>query len=46
MQGAVEREDGGQDLYQAAFIRLSLDLNRAQHLALGASNCRVAERGK
>jgi hypothetical protein len=46
MQGAVEREDGGQDLYRAAFNRLSLDLNRAQHLVLGAFNCRVAERAK
>jgi hypothetical protein len=45
MQGAVEREDGGQELYRAAFIRLSLDANRAQHFVLGAFNCRVAQRG-
>ena len=46
IQGAVEREDGGQELYRAAFIRLSLDANRVQHFVLGAFNCRVAERGK
>ena len=46
MQGAVEREDGEQELYRAAFIRLSLDANRVQHFVLGAFNCRVAERGK
>src|SRR4051794_17335436 len=45
MQGAVEREDGGQELYRAAFIRSSLDANRVQHFVLGAFNCRVAERG-
>jgi hypothetical protein len=42
MQGAVEREDGGQELYRAAFIRLSLDPNRQQHFTLGAFNCRLA----
>jgi len=36
MHGAVEREDGGEELYRAAFIRLSLDANREQHFALGA----------
>ena len=46
MQGAVERENGGQELYRAAFIRLSLDGNRQQHLVLGAFNCRVAEPAK
>ena len=46
MQGAVERENGGQELYRAAFIRLSLDGNRRQHLVLGAFNCRVAEPAK
>jgi hypothetical protein len=46
MQGAVEREDGGQELYRAAFIRLSLDANRVQQFVLGAFNCRVVERGK
>jgi hypothetical protein len=45
MQGAVEREDGVQELYRAAFIRLSLDANRAQRFVLGAFNCRVAKRG-
>jgi hypothetical protein len=44
MQGAVEREDGGQELYRAAFIRLSLDANRQQRFALGAFNFRAAER--
>jgi hypothetical protein len=43
MQGAVEREDGGQELYRAAFIRSSLDPNRRQHFALGAFNCRLAD---
>ena len=43
MQGAVERENGGQELYRAAFIRMSLDGNRQQHLVLGAFNCGVAE---
>jgi hypothetical protein len=46
MQGAVERENVGQELYRAAFIRLSLDGNRQQHLVLGAFNCRVAEPAK
>jgi hypothetical protein len=44
MQGAVERENGEQELYRAAFVRLSLDGNRQQRLALGAFNCRVDER--
>jgi len=43
MQGAV---NGGQNLYRAAFIRLSLDGDRQQHLVLGAFNCRVAEPAK
>jgi hypothetical protein len=43
MQGAVEREDGKQELYRAAFIRLSLDASRHRQLALGAFNCRVAD---
>jgi len=38
MQGAVEREDGEQELYRAAFVRLSLDANRVQHFVLGAFN--------
>jgi hypothetical protein len=44
MQGTVEREEGGLELYRAALIRLSLDGNRKQHFALGAFNYRVAER--
>ena len=43
MQGSVEREDGRQELYRAAFIRLSLDAYRQQHFALGAFNYRVAD---
>ena len=38
MQGAVEREDGEQELYRAAFVRLSLDANRVHHFVLGAFN--------
>ena len=44
IQGAVDREDGQQDLYRAAFVRLSIDAKRLQRLALGAFNCRVTER--
>lgn len=44
MQGAVERDDGRQELYRAAFIRLSLDASLRQPLALGAFNCRVVAR--
>jgi hypothetical protein len=47
VQGAVDREDGQQELYLAAFIRLSIDAKRLQRLALGAfncRNCRVTER--
>jgi hypothetical protein len=44
MYGAVEREDGAQELYRAAFIRLNLDANREQHVALGAFSYRVAGR--
>jgi hypothetical protein len=43
MQGTVVREDGRQELYRAALIRLSLDTNRQRHLALGALNCRITE---
>jgi hypothetical protein len=43
MQGAVERDDGRQELYRAAFIRLKLDASLRQPLALGAFNCRVIE---
>jgi hypothetical protein len=42
--GAVEREDGRQELYRAAFIRVSLHAYRQQHFVLGAFNYRVAER--
>jgi hypothetical protein len=44
IQGAVDREDGQQELCRAAFVRLSIDAKRPQRLALGAFNCRVAER--
>ena len=43
-QGTADREDGWQELYRAAFIRLSIDAKRLQRLALGAFNCRVTER--
>ena len=38
------REDGRQELFRAAFIRLSIDAKRLHRLALGALNCRVTER--
>ena len=38
IQGTVDREDGRQELYRAAFIRLSIDAKRLQRLALGAFN--------
>ena len=41
MQGAVERDDGTQELYRAALIRLKPDASRRQPLVLGAFNCRV-----
>jgi hypothetical protein len=44
IQGAVDREDGQQEFYRAAFVRLSIDAKRLQRLALGAFNCRVTER--
>ena len=44
IQGTVDRENGRQELYRAAFIRLSIDAKRLQRLALGAFNCRVTER--
>ncbi|MBV8091116.1 MAG: hypothetical protein JO139_16405 [Alphaproteobacteria bacterium] len=44
MQGAVERDDGRQELYRAAFIRLNLDASLRRPLALGAFNCRVVAR--
>jgi hypothetical protein len=43
MHGVVRREDGGEELYRAAFIRLNLDANRRQHFVLGVFNCRLAE---
>ena len=43
MQGAVERDDGRQELYRAAFIRLKLDASLRQPLAVGAFNCRVIQ---
>jgi hypothetical protein len=42
MHGTIDRDDGGQELYRAVFIRLSLDGNYRQHFALGAFNCRVS----
>jgi hypothetical protein len=45
MQGAVDREDGRQELYRAAFIPLAVTPNRQQRLAFGAFNCRVVEGG-
>jgi hypothetical protein len=44
MRGTADRDDGRRELYRAAFIRVSLEANRQQHFALGAFNCRVAER--
>jgi len=43
IQGAVDREDGRQELYRAAFIPLAVAPNRQQRLAFGAFNCRVVE---
>jgi hypothetical protein len=43
LQGAVDREDGRQELYRAAFIALMGEPLRQQRLAFGAFNCRVAE---
>jgi hypothetical protein len=45
MQGAVDCEDGRQELYRAAFIPLGLKPDRLQRLAFGAFNCRLVERG-
>ena len=44
MQGAVERDDGRQELYRAAFIRLKPDASLHHPVALGAFNCRAFER--
>jgi hypothetical protein len=44
IQGEVERDDGMQELYRAAFIRLSVDASVRQPFVLGAFNCRVIER--
>ena len=41
MQGAVERDDGRQELYRVAFITSKLDASLRRPLALGAFNCRV-----
>jgi hypothetical protein len=41
LHGSADRDDGRQELYRAAFIRLSLDTYRQRHFALGAFNCRV-----
>jgi len=45
-QGAVERDDGREELYRAAFIRLRLDASLRHPLALGAFNCRQSSRGE
>jgi hypothetical protein len=44
MQGAVDREDGRRELYRVAFIAVRAEPKRLQRLAVGAFNCRVAER--
>ena len=44
MHGTIDRDDGGQELYRAVFIRLSLDGNHHRHFALGAFNCRAYDR--
>ena len=44
MQGAVERDDGRQERYRAAFIRLKLGASLHHPVALGAFNCRVVAR--
>jgi hypothetical protein len=44
LQGAVDRKDGRQELYRAAFIPLSIKPDGKQRLAFGAFNCRVAEK--
>ena len=41
LHGSADRDDGRQELYRAAFIRLSLDTYRQRHFSLGAFNCRV-----
>jgi len=43
-QGTVERDDGRQELYRAAFIRLKLDASLRHPIALGAFNCRAVAR--
>jgi len=45
MQGAVDREDGQQELYRAAFIPLSIKSDWKQWLAFGAFNCRLVDCG-
>jgi hypothetical protein len=45
MQGAVEREDGRQELYRAVFIGLRVRLHGLTHLVFGAFNCRVTDKG-
>ena len=44
MHGIIDSDDGGQELYRAVFIRLSLDGDHRRHFALGAFNCRASER--
>jgi hypothetical protein len=45
MQGAVDCEDGRQELYRAAFIPFDLKPDGQRRLAFGAFNCRLVERG-
>ena len=44
MQGAVDREDGRQELYRTVFIPFRARPNSQLPLAFGAFNCRVTER--
>jgi hypothetical protein len=44
LQGAVDREDERRELYRVAFIAVRAEPKRVQRLAVGAFNCRVAER--
>jgi hypothetical protein len=44
LHGSADCGDGRQELYRAAFVRLTLDTYRQRHFALGAFNCRVVER--
>jgi len=43
MEGAVDREDGQQELYRAVFIPFKVKPNGQLPLAFGAFNCRILE---